>query len=78
MSDYCKNCDYKVKQKTGPDACPFNYLYWDFLVRNRHRLASNHRLGMMYKTYDRMGDDKKLAIEQDSKQFLGSLYDQKI
>ncbi len=78
MSDYCKNCDYKVKQKTGPDACPFNYLYWDFLVRNRDRLASNHRLGMMYKTYDRMGDDKKLAIEQDSKQFLGSLYDQKI
>ena len=26
MSDYCKSCAYKVKQKNGPDACPFNYL----------------------------------------------------
>ena len=54
MSNYCKSCAYKVIQKNGPDACPFNYLYWDFLVRNREKLASNHRIGMMYRTYDRM------------------------
>ncbi|MEP3200049.1 MAG: cryptochrome/photolyase family protein [Lentilitoribacter sp.] len=73
MSDYCKNCSYKVKDKNGADACPFNYLYWDFLARNRDKLSNNHRIGMMYKTYDRMGDDKKLAIAQDSKVFLESL-----
>jgi len=73
MSDYCKNCRYKVTKKNGPDACPFNYLYWDFLDRNRAKLRSNHRLGMMYKTYDRMGDDKKDAISADSARFLGSL-----
>ena len=50
MSNYCKSCAYKVIQKNGPDACPFNYLYWDFLVRNREKLASNHRIGMMYRT----------------------------
>ncbi|CAN0535614.1 unnamed protein product, partial [Ectocarpus sp. 8 AP-2014] len=59
MSDYCKNCSYKVKDKNGADACPFNYLYWDFLARNRDKLSNNHRIGMMYKTYDRMGEDKK-------------------
>ncbi len=32
MSDYCKSCAYKVKDKTGPDACPFNLLYWHFLT----------------------------------------------
>ncbi|GLR69003.1 deoxyribodipyrimidine photo-lyase [Acidocella aquatica] len=25
MSDFCSGCHYDVKQKTGPDACPFNY-----------------------------------------------------
>jgi len=66
MSDYCKNCSYKVTKKNGQDACPFNYLYWDFLVRNRDKLRSNHRIGMMYKTYDLMSDDKKKDIRDDS------------
>ena len=73
MSNYCKSCVYKVIQKNGPDACPFNYLYWDFLVRNREKLASNHRIGMMYRTYDRMDEEKKRAIREDSHSFLASL-----
>lgn len=74
MSDYCKKCSYKVTKKNGEDACPFNYLYWDFLARNREKLSGNHRLGMMYKTYDRMDTDKKTLIHEDSKRFLSSLY----
>lgn len=70
MSNYCKTCAYSVTTKTGPKACPFNYLYWDFLSRNRDKLISNHRMGMMYKTYDRMDEDKKKAIAEDSQHFL--------
>ena len=73
MSNYCKNCNYQVTKKNGPNACPFNYLYWDFLVRNRDQLQSNHRVSMMYKTYDRMDEDKKNAIRHDSEQFLNAL-----
>ena len=73
MSDYCKNCSYKVTKKNGPDACPFNYLYWDFLARNRDKLASNHRIGMMYKTYDRMDEEKQAAIRKDSAAFFKKL-----
>jgi deoxyribodipyrimidine photolyase-related protein len=73
MSDYCKNCSYKVSKKNGSDACPFNYLYWDFLDRNRSKLQSNHRIAMMYKTFDRMSDDKKAAIKDDSQIFLRSI-----
>ncbi|MDF1645672.1 MAG: cryptochrome/photolyase family protein [Legionellaceae bacterium] len=73
MSDYCKKCHYKVSKKNGETACPFNYLYWDFLARNRVKLQGNARLGMMYKTYDRMNDEKKQAIAQDSAAFLDSL-----
>jgi deoxyribodipyrimidine photolyase-related protein len=73
MSNYCKNCSYQVAKKNGPNACPFNYLYWDFLARNRDKLQSNHRISMMYKTYDRMDEDKKDAINHDSQQFLNTL-----
>ena len=73
MSDYCKNCSYKVTKKNGPDACPFNYLYWNFLDRNREKLAGNHRIGMMYKTFKRMSEEKQKAIRDDSKRFLGSI-----
>ena len=70
MSNYCKSCSYEVTQKNGPDACPFNYLYWDFLARNREKLHSNHRIGMMLKTYDKMGEEKHTSIRQDSERFL--------
>lgn len=73
MSNYCKNCSYNVRQKNGEGACPFNYLYWDFLARNRSKLESNHRIGMMYKTYDRMGADKQKAITNDARKFLDSI-----
>jgi deoxyribodipyrimidine photolyase-related protein len=73
MSDYCKNCSYKVTKKNGSEACPFNYLYWDFLDRNREKLAGNHRIGMMYKTFDRMDKEKQKAIRDDSKIFLVSI-----
>ena len=31
MSNYCKNCQYSVKDKT----CPMTHLYWDFVDRNQ-------------------------------------------
>ena len=73
MSNYCKNCSYKVTKKSSKDACPFNYLYWDFLARNRRKLESNPRIAMMYKTYDRMDNTKKSEIASDSKLFLNEL-----
>ncbi|MNF07025.1 hypothetical protein D3C80_2071040 [compost metagenome] len=39
MSDYCKGCRYRVDEATGPQACPFNALYWHFLMRHRDRLG---------------------------------------
>ncbi len=70
MSNYCKSCSYKVTQKNGDNACPFNYLFWDFLIRNRSKLEKNPRIGMMYKTFDKMDSDKKQAIRSDSERFL--------
>lgn len=73
MSDYCKSCKYKVSKKNGPEACPFNYLYWDFLIRNEEKLKDNHRLGMMYSTLSKMDKEKVDAIEDDAKRFFRAL-----
>ena len=54
MSDHCSRCRYDVKQKFGPDACPFNALYWDFLARHERRFRRNHRMMKMYASWDRM------------------------
>ena len=73
MSDYCRSCRFDVNKKAGPDACPFNYLYWDFLIRNSDLLRGNPRLGMIYKTLDRMEEDRRKEIRVDAAQFLTGL-----
>ncbi|GGW88572.1 cryptochrome/photolyase family protein [Alteromonas halophila] len=73
MSNYCKNCGYKVSKKTGEDACPFNYLYWRFIDAHSERLRGNPRMGMIYKTFDRMSDDKIQTMRDDGARFLARL-----
>jgi deoxyribodipyrimidine photolyase-related protein len=73
MSNYCSNCSYQVNEKNGDSACPFNYLFWDFLARNKDKLESNNRISMMYRTYEKMSDDKKKLITEDANKFLNSL-----
>ncbi len=73
MSDYCRNCRYDVKQNTGPDACPFNALYWRFLENNRALLSRNPRMGMPYRTWAKMAEDKRAAILQTADAFLDRL-----
>jgi deoxyribodipyrimidine photolyase-related protein len=73
MSNYCKNCHYNVKKKTGRDACPFNYLYWDFLIRHAHKLKKNPRLAMPYRTLEKMSEENIHAIEKSAQNFLTTL-----
>ncbi len=73
MSDYCKGCHYDPKVKLGPKACPFNYLYWNFLIENQARLSANPRMGMPYRTLSAMDPNRRSAVTAQSTAFLGSL-----
>lgn len=73
MSNHCKSCHYKVTETTGERACPFNSLYWHFLIRHQDRLRSNHRMGMIYRNLDRMDPAKREAVEQWGDQLLARL-----
>lgn len=73
MSNYCSDCRYDVGEKVGEDACPFNYLYWDFLDRHRGKLEVNRRLGFAYATFEKMEDARKKAIRKDAASFIASV-----
>jgi deoxyribodipyrimidine photolyase-related protein len=73
MSDFCAGCAYDVKQKTGPKACPFNYLYWAFLIRNRKRLENNPRMAMPYRTLSSWSEEKTGACLREADDFLDAL-----
>ena len=73
QSDYCGGCRYKVALKTGPGACPFNLLYWHFLLRHRARFAGNPRMAQMYRTWDKMDGARKEATLSEAEAFLQRL-----
>ena len=73
MSNYCDGCRYSVAKRSGPDACPFNYLYWNFLSRNQDKLKQNVRLRPVYRTWDRIKDSRGPDIQRDTERFLNSL-----
>ena len=66
MSDYCGRCTYDVRQRTGPDACPFNVLYWDFFMRNEGSLRGNQRVGYAYKTLARWPEAHRREIREEA------------
>ena len=56
MSDFCGDCRFDPRKRTGDTACPFTSLYWDFLARNRSALSGNHRLSRQLANLDRLKD----------------------
>lgn len=70
MGDYCKGCAYRHDVRVGDNACPFNSLYWHFYARNRDRLEKNPRIGMMYRTWDKMEASKQQALLEQAEYYL--------
>ncbi len=73
MSDYCESCAYDAGKKYGEGACPFNSLYWDFYARHREKLASNPRIGMMIRTWDRMAAAEQKRILKQAQAYRDTL-----
>ena len=76
MTDFCRGCEFDKSARTGPKACPFTTLYWDFLDRHRDLLRPNHRLARVYANLDRLGDLDEVrtrAVEVRSRLSAGTL-----
>ncbi|MBU6375807.1 MAG: cryptochrome/photolyase family protein [Bdellovibrionales bacterium] len=73
MSNYCSGCRYKPGVKTGPSACPLNYLYWNFYSRNLERFKKNPRVGMAVITWNKKSSQEKNEIKSSAETFLLSI-----
>jgi len=70
MSNCCSQCKYNVKEKIGETACPFNYLYWNFVNEHRESFNENGRVSLMVNSYDQKPEDEKQAIHQFATKFI--------
>jgi deoxyribodipyrimidine photolyase-related protein len=73
MSDYCTGCRFDPSARSGPKACPFNYLYWNFLIENEAALKGNPRMAMPYRNLARFDDSRRATIRADAAGFLAGL-----
>jgi len=76
MTDFCGDCSFDRKARTGDKACPFTTLYWDFLDRNRDALRSNHRMARVYANLDRLSDIEEVrerAVEVRGRLIAGTI-----
>jgi deoxyribodipyrimidine photolyase-related protein len=73
MSNYCSGCRFDPAKSTGPDACPFTTLYWDFLMRHEPRLKKNQRMSMQVRNVSRLTVTEKAAISEQAESIRHSL-----
>lgn len=73
MSDHCANCAYRVDHAVEEDACPFNALYWHFLLRHRRTFAGNPRMALLYGNLARMPAARRDALWQRGETLLARL-----
>ncbi|AHK79905.1 deoxyribodipyrimidine photolyase [Ectothiorhodospira haloalkaliphila] len=73
QSDYCKGCRYAATRRHGDDACPFNALYWDFMLRHEADFASNPRMAMPYRAWKRMDEPERTATLEHAHRLLERL-----
>ena len=66
MSNHCTRCRYDPTEATGPRACPFTTLYWDFLGRHEGRFAQHPRLKPQVMNWQRKTETAREAIRQEA------------
>jgi deoxyribodipyrimidine photolyase-related protein len=62
QSDHCRGCRFKPAVRTGPQACPYTTLYWDFLMQHETRFAGHPRMALQVKNVARLAEPERAAI----------------
>ncbi|MBA2622936.1 MAG: cryptochrome/photolyase family protein [Chthoniobacterales bacterium] len=70
MSNYCKGCRFDPDQKTGTDACPFNYLYWRFIDEHAEQFGRNPRMRTITKAWLARPEPSKEEVRISARAFL--------
>jgi deoxyribodipyrimidine photolyase-related protein len=73
MSDYCTGCRFDKKTRTGEAACPFNFLYWNFLLEHEDVLRANPRLGRNVLGLRHLNDNERKQVRRQAAEFRENL-----
>ena len=73
MGNYCQGCRFDPKQRTGEDACPFNFLYWNFLLKHEALLRANPRFGPAVLGLRHLDEDERKQVQANAADFLAAL-----
>jgi deoxyribodipyrimidine photolyase-related protein len=73
MSDYCGNCYYDVTLKEGEKACPYNRLYWGFLIKHEDKLRTNMRMVYPYATLGKFTPERRTKLAQEARVVIENL-----
>jgi deoxyribodipyrimidine photolyase-related protein len=73
MGDFCSDCKFDRKKRHGELACPYNFLYWNFILEHEQRLKANPRtsrnvLGLRY-----LDNDDRELVQKDAEIFIKNL-----
>ena len=69
MSDYCQGCKYNQKERTREKACPFNFFYWDFLIRHQDKLRSLGRMNLVLSHLKKISPEESEQIRFQARQW---------
>jgi deoxyribodipyrimidine photolyase-related protein len=73
MSDYCQSCVFDRKKRIGEQACPYNYLYWDFILRHETTLRLNPRMSRSLLGLRHLDQEQRRLVNESATQFLDCL-----
>ncbi len=73
MSDFCGSCKFKPKQRHGETACPFNLMYWNFLIEHEAVLRANPRMGPNVLALRHLDAAERAIVTREAQQFLETL-----
>jgi len=73
MSNYCRECRFDRKLRTGEKACPFNFLYWNFIIENEEILRSNPRMMRNLLSLRNIKKEERQLVKEQAHQFLDQL-----
>ena len=73
MSNYCRNCAFDRRGRTGEQACPFNFLYWSFILRHETLLRQNPRMTRNLLGLRHLDDEQRKQVKEDAVKFLDRL-----
>ncbi len=68
MSNYCSGCRFDPAESTGPTACPFTTLYWDFLLQHEPAMRKNQRMSIQARNLARLDEPKRDAIRKQAEE----------